>query len=200
MKRIEDAQAVADKLNAIGIPAAIVTGESKDRDQILTDFKSGKLKAVINVGVLTVGFDFPELDHIIVGRPINSLRLYYQILGRGIRIAPGKAFCTLTDLCGSVDRFGHIENWVLRDNNGDKAYRLFNGDRPLTSIDMKSGIDLEQITSNNLGNQTEIHFGKHRGTKIADAPTDYLEWIAGNFSPGPFRNLAIDEIARRAVS
>lgn len=200
VKRIEDAQEVADKLNALGIPATIVTGESKDRDQILTDFKSGKLKAVINVGVLTVGFDFPDLDHIIVGRPINSLRLYYQILGRGIRLAPGKEYCTLTDLCGSVDRFGHIENWIIQDNNGDKAYRLYNGDRPLTSIDMKSGMDLEQITSNSCGNQTEIHFGKHKGTKIADAPTEYLDWIVGNFSPGPFRNLAIDEIARRAIS
>lgn len=200
-KRVEDAVKVCEQLRARGIEAFIVSGDTptKQRDWILENFKSGVIQAVINVGVLTVGFDFPALDHVIVGRPINSLRLYYQILGRGIRIFEGKLFCTLTDLCGNVDRMGKIENWTIADNNGDKAYRLYNHKTPLTGVDMKNGMDLEQTSSNNSGNQTEIHFGKHKGTRICDVDGSYLEWIRDNFSPGDFRNLAINEISRRAT-
>ena len=200
-KFIKEADEISELLNNCDIPCAIVTGETKksERESILTRFMSGDLKAVANVGVLTVGFDFPALDHIVLARPTNSARLYYQMLGRGIRLHPGKEQCTLTDLCGNVDRLGHIDDWILRDNNGDKRYRLYNGEDPLTGIDMKYGDDLEKPTTD-LRNGNQIHFGKHKGKLMKDVPVDYLEWIVNNFSPGDFRNRAQDEIARRAVS
>lgn len=202
LHRLEDAQTVCDRLQSRGRNAAFLSGDTKtsEREKIISSFKNGGITDLLNVGVLTVGFDDPGLDHVVVGRPINSLRLYYQILGRGIRTAKDKLYCTLTDLCGNVDRFGKIEDWDLRDNNGDKAYRLYNKTKPLTGVDLKEGIDLEQICSNNSGNQTEIHFGVHKGTKICDAPLNYLEWIVKNFSPGEFRNIAKDELSRRVTS
>ena len=51
----------------------------KERDDILNKFKSGEIKVVLNVGVLTTGFDFPELDCLILARPTMSLSLYYQM-------------------------------------------------------------------------------------------------------------------------
>lgn len=199
-KFITEAQEIVEGLNNIGVPAGIVTGDMKpdDRESMIERFTRGDIKALANVGVLTVGFDHPALDHIVLARPTNSARLYYQMLGRGIRIHPSKNKCILTDLCGNVDRMGKIENWQIRDNNGDKAYRLYNDNRPLTGIDLKRDIDIEK-GSNISQNETEIHFGKHKGTKICDAPTDYLQWIVGNFSPGEFRSIAKDEIARRAA-
>lgn len=197
--RLEDAQQISDNLQAMGMNSAIVSGETKpsERDAIIRGLKSRKIHAVTNVGVLTVGFDYPELDHIILARPTNSARLYYQILGRGIRIHPDKTKCRITDLCGNVDRMGKIEDWTIRDNDGDKQYRLYNKDRPLTGIDLKKNVDVEMM-SNLPENETEIHFGKYKGTKIKDAPSVYLQWIIKNFSPGEFRAIAQNEIARRA--
>jgi DNA repair protein RadD len=120
------------------------------------------------------------------------------MLGRGIRIHPSKNKCTVTDLCGNVDRLGKIENWIIRDENGNKKYRLFNGNTPLTGTDLKTGEDLEKGSSSK--DRSLIHFGKYKGQKITEVPASYLSWIIENFSPGDFRNQAANEIARRAVS
>jgi DNA repair protein RadD len=82
---------------------------AKERDQVIKDFKSGKNKIVFNVGVLTTGFDHPTLDCIILLRPTRSIGLYYQMLGRGVRIAEGKDKCTVIDLTSTVKNLGRVE-------------------------------------------------------------------------------------------
>lgn len=98
----------------LGNCAAIVSGETpkKERERILKDFKSGKLEVVANVGVLTTGFDFPELDTIVMARPTMSLAMYYQIVGRGIRPCDGKKGW-FVDLCGNIGRFGKVDDLEL---------------------------------------------------------------------------------------
>lgn len=101
--------------------------KKKERAQILDDFKAGKIKTVFNVGVLTIGFDFPELDTIIIARPTMSLALYIQMIGRGIRKHPSKYDCALVDMCGNIGRFSKLEDityttdfkggWILHDGN-----------------------------------------------------------------------------------
>lgn len=96
----------------------------KERAQIIADFKSGSIKTLFNVAVLTEGFDYPELDTVIVARPTMSLALFVQMVGRGIRIHENKEKCTLLDMCGNLKRFGKLEElaiekdekgkWVLR--------------------------------------------------------------------------------------
>jgi DNA repair protein RadD len=98
----------------------------KDRARIVKSFKSGSIKTLFNVAVLTTGFDYPELDTIFIARPTMSLSLYVQMIGRGIRIAEGKDHCTVVDMCGNIKRFGKIEElrtendpyhgWVLRND------------------------------------------------------------------------------------
>ena len=106
---IEEADNLVSKLRSMGINADIVTGETpkKERECILEDFKSGKVKVVANVGTLTTGFDYPELDTIILGRPTKSLALYYQMVGRAIRPFKGKDGWVV-DLCGNYKRFGNV--------------------------------------------------------------------------------------------
>lgn len=93
----------------------IVTGSTpkKERERILDDFKTGKIKVVANVGVLTTGFDYPELDTVVMARPTMSLALYYQIVGRAIRPHPEKESAWIVDLCGNFKRFGRVEDLHL---------------------------------------------------------------------------------------
>lgn len=95
--------------------------KAKDRDEVIDGFKERKFQIVFNVGVLTTGFDFPELDCIVLLRPTRSVALYYQMLGRGVRKAPGKEFCTVYDWSDSVKRIGRLETIKLQkvDNKWD---------------------------------------------------------------------------------
>lgn len=62
----------------------------KERCQIIKEFKWGQLQYLINCEILTTGFDYPALEHIVILRPTDSYTLYEQIIGRGDRIADGK--------------------------------------------------------------------------------------------------------------
>lgn len=82
--------------------AALVTGETSedDRDEIINSFKKRKLKYLVNVSVLTTGFDAPHVDVIAILRPTESVSLYQQIVGRGLRLSPGKTDCLVLDYTG----------------------------------------------------------------------------------------------------
>jgi DNA repair protein RadD len=72
-------------------------------------FKNGQTRIFANVGVATTGLDCPSIDFIIIARATRSLSLYYQIIGRGQRIANGKKNCLITDLCGGLELFGDVQ-------------------------------------------------------------------------------------------
>jgi len=106
---------MAEKLADIVPDSDVVTAKTKkkDRTRIIGDFRSGKLHTVFNVGVLTTGFDYPELDAIVLLRPTQSIGLYYQILGRGVRPFKGKKYCNVIDITGTVAKIGKIETIKL---------------------------------------------------------------------------------------
>jgi DNA repair protein RadD len=82
--------------------AAIVVGDtvSLERDRIINEFKRKKIKYLVNVSVLTTGFDAPHVDLIAILRPTESQSLYQQIVGRGLRLAEGKKDCLILDYTG----------------------------------------------------------------------------------------------------
>ena len=82
--------------------ARVVLGdtEMKDRDQIVQDFKEKKFKYLVNVSVLTTGFDAPHVDVIAILRPTESNSLYQQIVGRGLRLSKEKKDCYILDYTG----------------------------------------------------------------------------------------------------
>ena len=112
-------------VNAMGITGQIVTGKTplKERTKIVQDFKDGKIKHLFNVGVFTTGFDAPALDCIVMARPTMSLALYYQMVGRGVRLDPDnpKKVLQVYDLVGVVERLGRVETIrVTVEENGYK--------------------------------------------------------------------------------
>jgi len=82
--------------------AQLVIGETEDseRDRIIQEFKQKKFKYLVNVSVLTTGFDAPHVDVIAILRPTESVSLYQQIIGRGLRPDPGKQDCLILDYAG----------------------------------------------------------------------------------------------------
>lgn len=111
---IEHAAHVEWALAQRGVKVATVTGKTKpkDRERTLKDFKQGDLRAVCNVGVLTTGFDFPELDCGILLRPTQSLGLFVQITGRFLRPAPDKTNALWLDFTDTTERLGPIDQIV----------------------------------------------------------------------------------------
>lgn len=82
----------------------IVIGDtpSPERDTIIQRFKQRELKFLVNVSVLTTGFDAPHVDLIAILRPTESVSLYQQIVGRGLRLSPGKTECLVLDYAGNT--------------------------------------------------------------------------------------------------
>ena len=80
----------------------IVIGDTDmaERNEIVEDFKKKKFKYLVNVSVLTTGFDAPHVDVIAILRPTESNSLYQQIIGRGLRLSPGKKDCFVLDYAG----------------------------------------------------------------------------------------------------
>ncbi|MDH5921524.1 DEAD/DEAH box helicase [Vibrio splendidus] len=83
--------------------SSIVIGDTPtlERDQIISNFKERKIKFLVNVSVLTTGFDAPHVDLIAILRPTESISLYQQIVGRGLRLSPGKKECLVLDYAGN---------------------------------------------------------------------------------------------------
>ncbi|MDO9183256.1 MAG: DEAD/DEAH box helicase [Bacteriovorax sp.] len=82
--------------------SAMVIGDTEggERDEIIEAFKIQKLKYLVNVSVLTTGFDAPHVDVIAILRPTESISLYQQIVGRGLRLSEGKKDCLILDYTG----------------------------------------------------------------------------------------------------
>lgn len=80
----------------------IVLGDTdiSERNEIVTDFKNRKFKYLVNVSVLTTGFDAPHVDVIAILRPTESNALYQQIIGRGLRLSSDKKDCYVLDYTG----------------------------------------------------------------------------------------------------
>lgn len=83
--------------------AALVSAQTsaQDRDQLINAFKQQQLRYLVNVSVLTTGFDAPHVDLIAILRPTESVSLYQQIVGRGLRLAPDKTSCLILDYAGN---------------------------------------------------------------------------------------------------
>lgn len=82
--------------------------ENRLRDRYILDFKEGKIKYLVNVLVLTTGFDAPNITTLAIMRPTASYSLFRQIVGRGMRLSPGKKSCLLMDFTDNVERFSEV--------------------------------------------------------------------------------------------
>lgn len=109
---VEHAGHVRDEmLHQHGIDAALVSAKTPkaERAALIRRFRSGQLKCLVNVAVLTTGFDAPEVDLIALLRPTRSPVLYVQIAGRGMRTAPGKSDCLWLDFTDTTTTLGPVD-------------------------------------------------------------------------------------------
>jgi DNA repair protein RadD len=116
-----------------GIEVIHAKTKKKDRENILKRFFSGELWGIANVGIMTTGIDFPQLECILVARPTMSLTLYCQMLGRGTRIHPEKENCFIVDMGDNLRLFGTIENMKILNEGNDKWYVASDKGKKLTN-------------------------------------------------------------------
>ncbi|KAG6101183.1 hypothetical protein E4U30_002862 [Claviceps sp. LM220 group G6] len=97
--------ALTNRFRQYGYDARFVTGETHriDRSEILDAFKRGEFPVLVNCGVFTEGTDIPNIDCIVLGRPTRSRNLLVQMIGRGMRLHPGKKNCHIIDMVSSLD-------------------------------------------------------------------------------------------------
>lgn len=86
--------------------SSMVTGETpkKERESILKRFKNKRIKYIVNVAVLTTGFDAPHVDVIALLRATDSVSLLQQIIGRGLRLSENKTDVLILDYAGNIER------------------------------------------------------------------------------------------------
>ncbi|UYL88156.1 DNA helicase [Gordonia phage Evaa] len=101
---VDAANTLATALTDSGIPAAATTGDMgyAVRQPIYDRFRSGELRALVTVMVLTEGADFPMCDAVVLARPTRSKNLYSQMVGRALRLWEGKTDALVLDLSGST--------------------------------------------------------------------------------------------------
>ena len=103
---VSHAQTVAALLQLEGVEARAVSGETETaaRRSAVEQFRSGKLKVLVNFGVFREGFDAPKTRAIIVARPVYSPNLYFQMIGRGLRgvLNGGSDRCLVLDVKDNI--------------------------------------------------------------------------------------------------
>lgn len=106
--------------------SALLTGDTpkKERESIISRFKAQSFRHLVSVGTVTTGFDAVHVDIIAMLRATESAALFTQIVGRGMRIADGKADCLLMDYAENIERHfpdGDIFNPDIRARTSEKS-------------------------------------------------------------------------------
>ena len=199
---IEQATELARK-----IPSAAVVhgGTPKDeRRRIIEEFRNQQIRVIVQVNVLTVGFDYPELDCLITGRPTASISWWYQFVGRGTRIHENKKDCLVVDFVGSVEKFGKVEALYYK-QDGNENWELYGENKKqITGIPMheigihlEGGINLsEKVNEEGEIEKVYMTFGKYSGKPVASIPPYYRKWLLDNITWGPWNIKIKNEIER----
>ena len=182
-----DSVETAKKMADIIPNSAYISGETdnKLREEIIYKFKTGEIWNVFNHGVLSTGFDYPELQTVIMGRPTNSYASYYQIAGRVVRIHHNKNKGTFIDFCNNVKRFGRLEDLSIEYIEGF-GWGMFNGNKLLTNTRMGTLAITKELLKGELildadDDDIKFWFGKHNGKKPIECPLNYLKWFLEEF-------------------
>lgn len=97
---VDHAEAIAEK-----IPGAVaVTAKTKNRDELIKKFTNREIPVLVNCMIFTEGTDMPLVETVMIARPTSNSSLYTQMVGRGLRLYPGKEKLTLIDLVGTTGR------------------------------------------------------------------------------------------------
>ena len=109
---IEHARFMADYFNTHGIPSMALTGDSSDeeRNTVKQRLVSGEIRFIFVVDIYNEGVDIPEVNTVLFLRPTESLTVFLQQLGRGLRLAENKECLTVLDFIGQANRKYNFED------------------------------------------------------------------------------------------
>ena len=125
---IEHAEHIAENLLQRGIPTGVIHSKMEmNRARILDLYRSDKLRCIVNVNVLTTGFDHPGIDLIALLRPTCSPVIHVQTVGRGLRVAANKDHCLVLDFAGNTARLGPINDIHVKEKR-----KTDDGGEPIT--------------------------------------------------------------------
>lgn len=105
---IDHARNIAAYYSGKGLDAAAIDSHTPaaERGRMVEDFKTGRIRVLVNVDVFSEGFDCPDVEFVQMARPTLSLAKYLQQAGRGLRKSTGKETCVLIDNVGLYRVFG----------------------------------------------------------------------------------------------
>lgn len=167
--------------------SGVVYGDQskEERDETISRFKQGNLRVLFNVRVLSTGFDYTQIDGLILAISTASIALYYQIVGRGTRIDPNKEDCLVCDLGGNFKRFGRVEDITFE--KGKTLWRMFGSNGrllsgiPIHDIGKYTREDTNLVDNKGAAPLEVMPFGKYKGSMLKDIPTSYKQWMLRTF-------------------
>jgi len=119
---IDHADSIHKELLQNNIKAEVLHSRSDtDRHLLKEDFVKGKVQAIVSVGMVTTGFDAPNIDLLVLLRPTTSPVLHVQMIGRGLRVCEGKTHCLVLDFAGNISRLGPINNVEVKTSKNKKG-------------------------------------------------------------------------------
>lgn len=184
---VEHCMELCAVFNRRGVDANFVVGNEElcpDRKQRISDFKNNKYRVLVNVNILTAGFDYPEVGCIIMARPTKSLTLYMQAIGRGTRLKSNFKECIILDIVDVSKKHSLVNTWNLDANKRledkifmttDKRNQLIElRDKKRASIDADRNVDEKA----NLMELPEMNIKDNWNMK-QPATAKQIQWLAG---------------------
>ena len=129
---IEHAKFMAEYFNAVGIPSISLVGQSADEERRTAKKRlvDGEIRFIFVVDIYNEGVDIPEVNTVLFLRPTESLTIFLQQLGRGLRLSEGKDCLTVLDFIGQANRKYNFEEKfeaLLENTTHSVQHELKNG-------------------------------------------------------------------------
>ena len=158
---IDHARSIAEYYQSQGVSAVAIDSHTpvKEREQLISSFRSGELQVLVNVDIFSEGFDCPDVEFIQLARPTLSLAKYLQMVGRGLRTSKGKKNCMIIDNVGLYRVFGlpsQIWDWNGM-FKGFKGITGVRGERLISENSTSSLINNQSSTINNQFPDSEMY-------------------------------------------
>jgi len=170
---VKHAEYMADCFSQVGIPSRALTGEtdSNQRAEIVGDFRSGDFSFLFVVDIFNEGVDIPNIDTVLFLRPTESLTIFLQQLGRGLRHAPEKDCLTVIDLVGQMHQRYRIDRKfaALLPNRRFRIDREVDADFP--HLPAGSSIILEKQARKHVVDSIKRHYANLQAAVVEDIST-----------------------------
>lgn len=174
---VQHAEHISQEISKFGYKSAFIHGRMKykQRQEILHDFKAGRIQVLTNCQLLTEGFDEPTIEALILARPTQSKSLYCQMIGRGLRKCKGKEVCYLYELTDNHHKICTFN--VLAGKDTQFRYSYLNGTRLTDLVPIIQNLNIDDI----LLEKSELKIFEYKFFPCTERQIKILESIGYEF-------------------